>query len=52
MNEFVVVIALIALVALGVHLWRLVARDGYGVTQPPRSHLDELGPWVDRELRR
>lgn len=52
MNELVFVIAPIALVGLGVYLWRLVARDGHGVTRPPRSHRAELGTWVDRELQR
>jgi hypothetical protein len=52
--------SMILLVALGVPLlllvsWRLarlVATDGYGPLPPPRSHHDELGTWVDQELRR
>ncbi|MCD9198539.1 hypothetical protein [Aeromicrobium wangtongii] len=51
---------MILLVALGVPLlllltWRLarlVATDGYGTLPPPRSHHEELGTRVDRELRR
>lgn len=50
---------MILLAALGllfswlvVHLVRLVAADGYGTLPPPRSHREELGTWVDQELRR
>ncbi|WP_456697229.1 hypothetical protein [Aeromicrobium sp. P5_D10] len=52
MSVLVAGVALIALVVLVVHLWRLVASDGYGFTSPPRSHREELGTWVDRELQR
>lgn len=47
--------ALIGLIVLGIviaRLVRLIARDGLGSNPPPRSHHDELGSWVDRELGR
>jgi hypothetical protein len=50
-----VVVAVVALLALGWvigRLVRLVARDGLGSNPPPRSHVEELGPWAFRELRR
>lgn len=52
MNVLWAVVALVALIALSAYLWRLVARDGLGTTRPPRSHVDELGTWIERELQR
>ena len=52
MNMLLVIIGLLALVAAGTHLARLVARDGLGSNPAPRSHAAELGTWVDRELSR
>ncbi len=34
------VIALVALPAILISLWRAIASDGYGVRPPPRSHHD------------
>jgi hypothetical protein len=51
MNMILALIGLLALLASVVRLARLVARDGYGVCAPPRSHPAELGTWVDRQLR-
>lgn len=52
MNVVLTLVALLALAAVVVHLGRLVARDGYGSNPAPRSHSDELGTRVDKELRR
>lgn len=52
MSLILVCIVLVALVATVFRLLRLVAGDGYGSTPAPRSHVEELGSWVDRELRR
>ena len=52
MNEILAAIGLLGLLAVTVHLARLVARDGLGSNPVPRSHRAELGTWVDRELRR
>jgi hypothetical protein len=52
MNTLLVLIGLLALAAIGIHLARLVARDGLGSNPVPRSHATELGTWVDRELGR
>lgn len=52
MNLIFVCVVVVALLASVVRLLRLVARDGYGSTPAPRSHVEELGSWVDRELRR
>jgi hypothetical protein len=52
MSIVLVLIGLLALAAELVHLVRLVVRDGLGSTPPPRSHVEELGPWATRQLRR
>lgn len=52
MNLFLVLLGLLVLVVIVARLARLVARDGLGAVPTPRSHRDELGTWVDRELRR
>jgi hypothetical protein len=52
MNELLALIGLTALVVIGLLLTRLVARDGLGWTTVPRSHVAELGTWVEREMRR
>lgn len=41
---FGIVLALIALLVLVAALVHAVARDGYGTTPPPRSHLDGFEP--------
>jgi hypothetical protein len=41
---FVILVATIALLGLLIALVRAVARDGYGTTPPPRSHLDAFEP--------
>jgi hypothetical protein len=51
-NMFILFIGLLALVTELVHLARLVIRDGLGSTPPPRSHVEELGPWATRQLQR
>ncbi|WP_194839840.1 hypothetical protein [Aeromicrobium yanjiei] len=51
MTAFLVFLALLSLMSI-VRLVRLVARDGLGTNPPPRSHREELGSWVERELRR
>lgn len=45
-----VVLSVVLLGLLTAHLGRLIARDGYGTAAPPRSHREEVGTWVDREL--
>ncbi|MFC5678245.1 hypothetical protein [Aeromicrobium endophyticum] len=45
-------LALLAPIALVVHLARLTVRDGYGTLAPPRSHDAERGTRVERELGR
>jgi hypothetical protein len=52
MSIVLVLIGLLALAAELAHLVRLVVRDGLGSTPPPRSHVEELGPWATRQLRR
>ena len=52
MNAIILVIGLAALVGIGVHLARLVARDGLGTNPLPRSHREELGSWSAQEMSR
>ncbi len=52
MNVISLLIGLALLLAVLIHLVRLVARDGMGSTPPPRSHVEELGTWADRQLMR
>lgn len=52
MDIWLALIGLVLFVIVLVRLARLVARDGLGSNPLPRSHHDELGSWVDRELGR
>ncbi|MET0929576.1 MAG: hypothetical protein ABWX74_08655 [Aeromicrobium sp.] len=52
MNVFLLLLAFGVFLLVAARLTRLVVRDGLGSNPAPRSHLEELGGWVDQELRR
>lgn len=52
MNIWLLLVGAVLLLIVAVRLARLIARDGLGSNPLPRSHHEELGTWVDRELRR
>ncbi|MEJ7635300.1 hypothetical protein [Aeromicrobium sp.] len=49
MNIFVGLILLLGVLA---SLARTIARDGSDSRMPPRSHPEEVGSWVEQQLRR
>lgn len=52
MTVLLALVGLLALVATLVALVRAIATDGYGTRPPPRSHQEELGPWITQHLSR
>ncbi len=51
MDMVFALVGLVLLIVVVTRLARLVARDGLGSNPLPRSHREELGTWVDRELQ-
>lgn len=52
MNLVLALVGLILLVGVIVSLVRLIVMDGYGSHPAPRSHPEEVGSWVEQQLRR
>jgi hypothetical protein len=52
MTDIVLLTAVLAFLVVAARLTGLVMSDGLGSVPPPRSHRDELGSWIDRELQR
>lgn len=52
MTVAIVVVSVVLLGMLVAHVARLIARDGYGTVAPPRSHIEEIGTWVDQQFSR
>lgn len=52
MTVILALAGLIALAATLMALARAVATDGYGKRPPPRSHQEELGPWITQQYSR
>ena len=54
MKHMSLLVVLGALLMLGVlvSLVRTVVKDGYGSRPAPRSHPEEVGSWVEQQLRR
>lgn len=52
MTVILAFVGLAAPVAVLVSLIRTIAADGYGTRPTPRSHPEETGSWIDRQLAR